>query len=155
MKTKNHNSIDRTREMLLPLSTHIVRSLSLENHLALAAIRTGWGAPRIMKVLTRALYMTYFLIERVASDDEMALFRDAEAVLDQSISTAEKAGTWEVTAEQSPILEKILLWFDEAVSRVPMCRYIECMERFYRFAQSAEKSPFPDSMPSVRENHNC
>ncbi|MBB2984539.1 hypothetical protein FHX58_007430 [Paraburkholderia tropica] len=49
--------------MLLPLPADTVRSISLENHLALAAMRSGQGTSDTMIGLLRVLYMTYYLLE--------------------------------------------------------------------------------------------
>ncbi|CAG9257915.1 hypothetical protein BDI4_570016 [Burkholderia diffusa] len=40
---ERHRGVPLTKEMLLPLSTEKVRSLSLENHMALAMVRSGNG----------------------------------------------------------------------------------------------------------------
>jgi hypothetical protein len=51
----------RTKEMLLPLSTDKVRSLSLENHLALATVRAGRGDLDQVCCLLRIIYLAYFM----------------------------------------------------------------------------------------------
>jgi hypothetical protein len=46
---------------LLPLSTEKIRTLSLENHLALSVVRVGAGDFEQMSCLPRAVYLAYFM----------------------------------------------------------------------------------------------
>lgn len=50
-----------TKELLLPLSTEKVRSLSLAHHLALAVVRSGNGNWDRVICLLRVVYPSYFM----------------------------------------------------------------------------------------------
>lgn len=52
-----------TKDLLLPLPIARVRALSLENHLALAAMRSGYGSVDVMSNLIRVVYLAYFIGE--------------------------------------------------------------------------------------------
>ncbi|KVM16629.1 hypothetical protein WL05_28310 [Burkholderia ubonensis] len=65
-----------TREMLLPLPVSKVRALSLENHLALAAMRSGSGNVDQMSCLLKVVYLAWFLLDDPATE-RAQVFRDA------------------------------------------------------------------------------
>lgn len=74
-----------TKEMLLPLSTEKVRSLSLEHHMALAVVRSGKGECDQVICLLRVVYLAFFMRGETASGSDVDLYRRAEAVLDACI----------------------------------------------------------------------
>lgn len=49
------------KEMLLPLSTEKVRSLSIEHHMALAVVRSGSGDCDQIVCLLRVVYLAFFM----------------------------------------------------------------------------------------------
>lgn len=57
--------------MLLPLSPAKVRSLALENHLALATMRSGKGNVDQMSCLIKTVYLTYFRRDTVHADSDI------------------------------------------------------------------------------------
>ncbi|WP_232453027.1 hypothetical protein [Burkholderia ubonensis] len=135
----------RTKEMLLPLPAGVARKISLENHLALATIRTGRGTPDSMIALLRVLYMTYFMLEKDVSDVDLESFRDVETALDESIRAADGGGDWRVRGERLPAIERMLLQFDHLIARVQRYRYADAWARMENFARSPEESPLPGS----------
>ncbi|WP_232454616.1 hypothetical protein [Burkholderia ubonensis] len=135
----------RTKEMLLPLPAGVARKISLENHLALATIRTGHGTPDAMIALLRVLYMTYFMLEKDVSDADLESFRDVETALDESIRAADGGGDWRVRGERLPAIERMLLQFDHLIARVQRYRYADAWARMENFARSPEESPLPGS----------
>ncbi|WP_198364010.1 hypothetical protein [Burkholderia ubonensis] len=62
--------------MLLPLPVSKVRALSLENHLALAAMRSGSGNVDQMSCLLKVVYLAWFLLDDPATE-RAQVFRDA------------------------------------------------------------------------------
>lgn len=135
-----------TKEMLLPLPAAAVRDISLENHLALAAMRTGHGTPDTMIALLRILYMTFYVLGRDRTDADLALFLETEAALDESIQAACGAGRdWRLPAERLPAIGQVLLRCDEVVANVPKYRYVEAWEKLNAFVGSACQSPLPGS----------
>ncbi|HGY5507536.1 hypothetical protein [Burkholderia territorii] len=59
------------------MSAAHVRAISLENHLALATIRSGHGTSETMIALLRVLYLGYFMLNPMF----LALFLAAEVIL--------------------------------------------------------------------------
>jgi hypothetical protein len=144
--TKKHKSHGpRSKEMLLPLRSIVVRSISLENHLALAAMRGRHGTRATFIALLRVLYMTFYLTESHCSEAELTLFRQAETALAESMRDADERGDWKLPAISLPTLELLLRQSDELVSSVPKYRYVEAWDRFARFVRSAQLSPLPGS----------
>lgn len=64
--------------MLLPLSTENVRALSLENHMALAVVRSGNGDRDQVVWLLRAIYLAVYMRGETASGSDPDLYRGEE-----------------------------------------------------------------------------
>jgi hypothetical protein len=144
--TKKHRSNGpRSKEMLLPLPAKVVRTISLENHLALATLRGGNGTRATMVTLLRVLYTTFYLIEEHCSEAELVLFLEAEAALAECTRAAGESGDWQLEAERVPLLEQVLRRSDEVVGGVPKYRFVEAWNRFARFVGSEQESPLPGS----------
>ncbi len=146
MTRKNKPRAPRTREMLLPLAAIVVRDVSLENHLSLAAMRAGHGTLETVIALLRILYMTYFLLENAHTEIELALFIEVEAALERSIRAAEQGQEWQLSAEGLSGLERILLRCDEMIGSLPKYRYVDAWNKLQRFVQSPSRSPLPGSL---------
>ncbi|WP_254700425.1 hypothetical protein [Trinickia violacea] len=146
MAKKGPSRPRRTKEMLLPLQTSVVRDISLENHLALATMRSGHGTSDAMVALLRALYMTFYLLEGNHSETELALFLEVETTLDASIRAAAGEGRdWRLAEEQLPLIEHVLQRCDEVVGSVPKYCYVDALDKLSRFVHSAQQSPLPGS----------
>ena len=135
----------RTKEMLLPLPAAAMRNIFLENHLALATIRTGHGTPDTMIVLLRILYMTFYLLAKDRTDADLALFLEVEAALHESIEAAGAGRDGGLPSGCLPAIERVLLRCDEAVATMPKYRYGEAWEKVTAFIGSARESPLPGS----------
>lgn len=135
----------RTKAELLPLSAAHVRAISLENHLALATIRSGHGTSETMIALLRVLYLGYFIVEPDVSDSDLALFLAAEVLLQQSIDSATSELEWSLPTDRLGPIEQLLLRMDALVAGVPKFRYLEAWNKLGRFAESADLSPIPGS----------
>ena len=85
---KSDRRVPLTKEMLLPLSTVKVRSLSLENHMALAVVRSGDGDCDQVVCLLRVVYLAFFMRGETASGSDLDLYRRAEAALDSRLAGA-------------------------------------------------------------------
>ncbi|MCA7954174.1 hypothetical protein LGM43_28285 [Burkholderia seminalis] len=145
MSQKRSNRRPRSKAELLPLPAAHARAISLENHLALATIRSGQGTPETMIALLRVLYLGYFLVEPDVSDSDLALFLEAESVLQLSIDTAATGREWKLPDDSLVPIEQLLLRMDSLVASVSKYRYIQGWDRLGRFATSAECSPLPGS----------
>ncbi|WP_438392088.1 hypothetical protein [Caballeronia sp. DA-9] len=127
--------------MLLPLPVTKVRSMALENHLALATLRSGHGGSQQMLCLLKVVYLAYFLREKGRQGGEIELFRAAELALQQSISCAECGKTWSLSEAGQIALESILALHDQQLGTAPAHVYEAAWERLQRFVQSDVRSP--------------
>ncbi|WP_232450820.1 hypothetical protein [Burkholderia ubonensis] len=132
-----------TKEMLLPLSTEKVRALSLENHMALAAVRSGNGDCDQVVCLLRVVYFAFFMRGETASGSDLDLYRRAEAVLDVCIGRAERGGAWTLREDELADVERVLVVHDEQLAAVPKHRYLAAWDRLQRFVTGRGQSPIP------------
>ncbi|WP_241239180.1 hypothetical protein [Burkholderia stagnalis] len=145
MPQKHSSRRPRSKAELLPLPAALVRDISLKNHLALATMRAGHGTPETMIALLRVLYLTYFIVEPTVADEDIELFLQAEAALQQSIEVAGQGREWRLSDDALALIERLLVRADAIVGSVPKCRYLEAWDRLSRFASSAALSPLPGS----------
>ncbi|KWA08219.1 hypothetical protein [Burkholderia territorii] len=145
MARKHKIQRPRSKADLLPLPASVVRDISLENHLALATMRGGYGTAQAMITLLRVLYLAYFAMGPDATEEERTLFLTVELALQQSIDAAGNGQDWQVSDTALESIERLLLLSDAIISRVPRYRYVEALDQFCRFANSADRSPIPGS----------
>ncbi|OXI47730.1 hypothetical protein [Burkholderia aenigmatica] len=127
--------------MLLPLSTEKVQSLSLENHMALAVVRSGKGECDQVICLLRVVYLAFFMRSETASGSDVDLYRRAEAVLDACIARAERGEMWALVDDEVADVERVLVVHDEQLAAVPKHRYLAAWDRLQRFVNGARRSP--------------
>ncbi|WP_234480938.1 C-type lectin-like domain-containing protein [Paraburkholderia nemoris] len=129
--------------MLLPLPAVRVRALSLENHLALAAIRTGHGSEEVAMRLLRILYLSWFMRDTADHDRDIDVFREAEAALTRSRIGANRHLGWVLSDDDHRVLAHILALHDEQLASLPSHRYTEAWEGLQRFLRGDDWSPIP------------
>lgn len=132
-----------TKEMLLPLSTEKVRSLSLEHHMALAVVRSGNGDCDQVVSLLRVVYLAFFMRSETESGSDPDLYRRAEAVLDACIARAERGELWMLQSNEAADVERLLVVHDEQLAAVPKHRYLAAWDRLQRFVTGTGRSPIP------------
>ncbi|EDT37599.1 hypothetical protein [Burkholderia ambifaria] len=132
-----------TKEMLLPLPAEKVRSLSLEHHLALAAIRSGHGDSDQISCLLKAVYLAFFMRDAGVSEAQIAQFRRAEQVLERCIERVERGERWWLLDTERGVLERVLVLHDEQLAAVPTHRYLAAWTQLRRFIVGAMRSPIP------------
>lgn len=132
-----------TKEMLLPLSTEKVRALSLENHVALAVIRSGNGDCDQIICLLRVVYLAFYMRNETASGSDLDLYRRAEAVLDACIARAERGETWTLREDEMSDVERVLVEHDAQLAAVPKHRYLTAWDRLHCFVAGKGHSPIP------------
>lgn len=133
----------RTKEMLLPLSTDKVRSLSLENHLALATIRAGRGNLDQLCCLLRVVYLAFYMRDATLSGIHLEPYRRAEAVLDACITRVGLDEPCALDDEEGIVVGHVLALHDEQLAAVPKYRYLQAWERLQRFITGQKRSPIP------------
>ncbi|PCE27064.1 hypothetical protein BWP39_09770 [Paraburkholderia acidicola] len=129
--------------MLLPLSTDKVRSLSLENHLALSTIRAGRGNLDQLCCLLRVVYLAFYMREETVTGFDLVPYRRAEAVLDVCITRVGRDEPCYLLDEELPEVERVLALHDEQLAAVSRHRYLLAWERLQRFVTDQKRSPIP------------
>jgi hypothetical protein len=99
-----------------------VRTLSLENHPAFAAMRTGNGNVDQMICLLRVVYLAWFLSDATPGGTDLEAFREAERVLEHCAVRAEHRHGWTLPQEDHGILEQILALHDQQLASIPSHR---------------------------------
>ncbi|MGR8023366.1 hypothetical protein [Burkholderia cenocepacia] len=145
MTRKRMANKPRTKAMLLPLPFALVRKLSLENHMSLAAMRSGHGTIDTMCALLRILYMLFYMLDADYDEADLPGFLEVEAALDTSVQAAALGHDWQLDEKSIPMIEAMLLRFDEVVASVPAFRYQKAWARMAQFARSDLQSPIPGS----------
>jgi len=116
--------------------------MSLENHLALEALRSGHGNVEQIFYLLRVVYLSYFLRDKGAQSGGMIeMFRAAEVALERSVTRAENKQGWSLPGDDQARLQGILALHDRQLSTVPLHRFTAAGERLQRFASSNALSP--------------
>ncbi|CAB3771580.1 MULTISPECIES: hypothetical protein [Burkholderia] len=138
-----------TKAQLLPLSNANVRTLSLEAHVALAAVRSGQGGAIQVGHLARTVYVTFFLLDSTAEGMDVELFQRAESVVDQCIERASSLGKWFVPEEDLALFERLLKLYDAQLEAVPAYRFSEAIGQFQRAMIDSLRRPF-DSAERAR-----
>ncbi|MFM0758127.1 hypothetical protein [Paraburkholderia strydomiana] len=130
-----------SKAMLLPMPAADARAISLENHLALVAMRNGNGNVDLMLGLFKIVYMACLLYEAIHGRGELDLFRDAEGVLTRSMARAKRDEAWCIPAEEAVALEKIVTLYDQYLATLPAHRFVHARGRLHRFIASKAISP--------------
>jgi hypothetical protein len=114
-----------SRHDLLPLPLPQVRALSLEYHMALAAIRLRHGTIETVTCLIRVLYLTYVIGKQVHSEEENAALVAAERTLSSCVDRVVdvEGGKWYLDHAEARIIERVLAMHDAQLANLPKHRY--------------------------------
>lgn len=113
--------------------------MSLENHLALAALRAGAGSHAQMVCLLRVVYLAWYLREACPGVD-IDLFRQGERALEGCIARSVPSREWTLPAHEQDIVGQILTLHDAQLAVVPAHRYLRAWEQMQAFLQSGRTS---------------
>jgi hypothetical protein len=133
-----------TRDMLLPLPSVRTQALSLEHHLALATVATGYSNADMVARLLKAFYMAFYLRdEALLSDDRV--FHHAQAALERCIGRTGQGEIGAMPDEDKAAIGRILLLHDAQLATTPSHRYLAALEKLNRLALMGLKSPILSS----------
>lgn len=135
------------RAALLPPTPESVRSRSLRNHLALAALRAGSGNGHLLSDLIRALYLAWYLREAGFGTVRHAFFPEAAEALESSAARAKADDVWQVSPDEAAILGRLLALHDEQLANTPVGVMLGAQRRLLRFATSDRKTPWQNVVP--------
>jgi hypothetical protein len=141
-------SVTTTSGWKLPLPAASVRETSLENHLALVAMRTSHGSVDQMSCLLKVIYLAWFLLETPADREQhLHLFHACEAALQQSGMRAQAGQWWSLRQEEIADLEAMLALHDRQLHSILAHQYQAAWDRLHRFLSSDALSPLPALRP--------
>jgi hypothetical protein len=132
---------------LLPATLESVRSVSLRNHLALAALRAGDGNGHLLSDLIHVLYMAWYLREAGFGTADHALFHEAAEALERSAARATAADVWQVSPDDAASLERLLALHDQQLASTPVGVMLGAQRRLLRFATSDRYTPWHEAGP--------
>ena len=144
-KTKKRKQLRKTppltRDMLLPIPADVARDLSLQNHMALVALRQGEGSADLARELLVTVYWTYFASDACAIDELWDTFVAAEHAAKLSLKSAGLTAGWKLDDAYCRSLESILRIHDTHLSSLPLYK----LERARRcLSRAIEKGNFPN-----------
>ncbi|WP_438391778.1 hypothetical protein [Caballeronia sp. DA-9] len=127
--------------MLLPTAAATARAVSLQNHMALVALRSGRGNIELAGELLKTVYLTYFLCapDHIKSTSEK--FLAAELALKSSILDSTTGGEWRLSDALCHNIEAVLCLHDAQLASVPVHQIAAAKERLSRVLQAGS---FPD-----------
>ncbi|WP_124668581.1 hypothetical protein [Burkholderia sp. Bp8986] len=130
-----------TREQLLPLPVAKSRAISLEHHLALAALYSGYGGIEQMSVLLKVVYLVHFIANATHERIDSGLLRSAEASLRRCGLRGHHEGRWALSASGHAVLAQVLILHDEQLGSLPAFRYANAWTQIHAFLASDALSP--------------
>jgi hypothetical protein len=130
----------RTRQQLLPLSSSVVRALSLEHHMALSAVRGGHGFVNIVAILFRSINLAYLMDSAASKGGDAELFRDAERAVNCCVSRIEAGNACSLTSDESAAIERALALYDEQLASYPAYHYADAWNRYTPLLASGKLS---------------
>jgi hypothetical protein len=137
--SKKRKSAQRlSRSDLLPMSPAIARSISLKNHMALAALRNGQGNIDLAGELLKTLYWTFYLSDAVTVHEQKDNLIAAEKALKSSIVSAADTKVWVLIDTDALSISALLRLHDDQLSSLPVHRLEKAKHRLQKlFAQEA------------------
>jgi hypothetical protein len=129
------------RSDLLPMSAAAFQAASLRNHLALVALRQGFGHAEIAGDLLQTAYLTYFICGIDADEASLETCVAAELTIKASVAHAKMAGEWTLKSEHAHYVEKMLRQHDVQLTTLAL-RTIDAAAR--RLSQVLEDGGMPN-----------
>lgn len=131
-----------SRRKLIPLPASMVQAISLQNHLALVALRSEHGDSLHVTFLLRAAYLAYILRDSCDFNCEIGVFESAEVALCGCSRRAEKDGLWELTDSEIDVLKIVLTLHDEQLQSIPIHRYETACADLLGYLMKSDKRAF-------------
>jgi hypothetical protein len=129
-----------TPAMLLPMSAALVRKVSLQNHMALVALRQGRGNIDLAGELLKIVFVAFYLTDPEHLPIYLEDFTQAETALRALIKEAASTGNWLLGETECGPIERILALHDRQLAATPTHRIEGAKQRLMR---ALEKDDFP------------
>jgi hypothetical protein len=128
----NRKNVRWAKCFLLPMPNETVRRISLEAHLALVGCTKGEGSQHQLNEIIRATYLSFIVLQAGYGNATIAMFREAEALLDNAVRDAESSGVWRLPPEGEEIIQAVLRVYDEQLATVSTKVYAESNQALSR-----------------------
>lgn len=129
------------RHLLMPLPKEKIRALSLEHHLALATVQTGYGTLDQLGCLTRVTYLAFYLRDIVTGDTAHDLYRHAEMALNACVKRMDCGDGCRLLEHELTALEQILVVHDAQLSATTWHHYLAAWECLRNHIATGKRSP--------------
>jgi len=141
-KRKSTSQAQRlSRSDLLPTSPTIARSISLKNHLALAALRNGQGNIDLAGELLKTVYWTFYLSDALTVQEQKDNLLAAEKALKSSIVRAADTELWSLSDTDALSIAALLQLHDDQLSSLPVHRLEKAKHRLQKLLAQDEGFP--------------
>ncbi|WP_244111636.1 hypothetical protein [Burkholderia cepacia] len=127
------------------MSNDIIRTLSLEGHVALSVLRSGHGDAVQIGRLAQIVYLSYFMRDVTAEGSDSEQFRVAEIVVDECVTRALNGERWALNDEDLAAVERILLLYDAQLAAIPTYRFADAWRQFQRVVIKHYETPIEGS----------
>ncbi|WP_321938319.1 hypothetical protein [Paraburkholderia sp. J8-2] len=134
---------------LLSLASSMVRATSLQNHLALEAQRSRYGASFHVTLLFRTVYLSYLLRDTIEQGCDLDVFQDAESALYHCSLRAEEDGSWLLAEADIDALKIVLTVHDWQLQLVPAHVYESACAHLLDYLISGETTVIPGAPNSA------
>jgi hypothetical protein len=125
-----------SRAMLLPMSATLVRKVSLQNHMALVALRQGHGNIDLAGELLKTVFVAFFLTDPDCSAPRSHDFAQAEAAIKTLIKEAASTDDWRLDEGKCEVIELILALHDQQLAVLPTHRIEGAKQRLMRVLEA-------------------
>lgn len=144
-KFKKTGCKDVTANKLLPLSAATIRETSLQNHLALEALRSRYGSSLHATFLFRAVYLTWLLRDAIEPGCEVEVFQEAESVLYRCSLRAEEGRSCQLDDVDIDALKIVLTLHDLQLQSVSARVYEAACARLLEYLTQGGQCVIPAS----------
>jgi hypothetical protein len=134
---------DLAVQMSTPFHVEEIRTLSLENHLALATMRSGRGKPEHLNQLAQIVYLAFFLRNITWPNDNEAVeqCRRAEAAISACAERVKRGGRRLLLDQEVALVENILVLHDEQLAAITRRQYLAAWEQLQPHIAANQCSP--------------
>ncbi|WP_198361668.1 hypothetical protein [Burkholderia ubonensis] len=134
------------KHLLTPLPTEKVRSLSLENHLALVTVRAGHGDLDQVSCLVRVVYLAFYLRDTTSAGADPEPYRRAEVALNSCVTRVDRGERCLLLDQEVVTVKRILRIHDEQLAIITWRRYLDAWELLRHYIETGKCSPIADVM---------
>jgi hypothetical protein len=141
-----------TRDMLLPMAATLARKVSLQNHMALVALRQGEGNADLVAELLRTVFIAFYLVDAGGLAPHTQAFIHAETTLKTVIKEAAHDKDWHLGEEHCEGIKTVLALHDAQLASLPVHRIERAKQWLMRVLEAGSLPVF--TMGSLQKTEN-